>query len=347
MLTVQALRRTRGLTLVDVALISGIPARTLGAIECGVLRLDHRTRNQLAQIFAVAPDLLQSAPPPPLQTALRRRLTGEARATAPIIGAALATAAILGPLLTPLAHPATPPQPVAAALPAAPTLNLPPATQTTAPVAAIVPTNSPPTSVPTDVPTVIPTTPPATSTPEFVTNSAPPTTLPTTEPTIAPIASFALAEAIPVESPASGEPYGCPLVTTGRIIITQGYGVGTHAPAEIWGGVDLAIVRTADGPGANATTRGTLVFTPHAGVASVALESWPGGNYVRVANAETGWSTAYAHLDQVFVTSGQQLEPGTVIGTVGSTGWTTGPHLHYEVWRGGINQDPTPFLRCG
>jgi murein DD-endopeptidase MepM/ murein hydrolase activator NlpD len=331
MLTIQTLRRSRGLTLIDIAMLSGIPARTLGAIECGVHRLDHRTREQLASIFAVAPESLVAAPRPPLQDDLRRRMLAEARAATPMIGAALATAILLAPAVAHLAAPAAP------AVPSTPAGARPlaPASPASAPSGSARFQDTPPT--------------PASFAPAAAALLAPPALppMPTAE---------VLAPALPAPAqlahsadapPATDEPYGCPLATSGQIVITQGYGVGTHAPAEIWGGIDLAVVASGDGPGATATTRGTLVFTPIGGVAFVALDSWPGGNYVRIVNSETGWSTAYAHLEQVFVASGQRLEPGTVIGSVGSTGMSTGPHLHYEVWRRGVNQDPTPFLRCG
>jgi murein DD-endopeptidase MepM/ murein hydrolase activator NlpD len=129
-------------------------------------------------------------------------------------------------------------------------------------------------------------------------------------------------------------------------MVTQGYDVGTHAPAAVWGALDLAVDGDGDGFPEATSTYGALVFTPHAGAVRVALSSWPGGNYVRVTNAQSGWATAYAHLDQVFVADGQWLEAGAPIGTIGTTGMTTGAHLHYEVWRNGANIDPTPYVQC-
>jgi murein DD-endopeptidase MepM/ murein hydrolase activator NlpD len=61
----------------------------------------------------------------------------------------------------------------------------------------------------------------------------------------------------------------------------------------------------------------------------------------------TGWSTAYAHLDTVLVTEGQSIRAGATIGLVGSTGMTSGPHLHYEVWHGSQNMDPSGLISCG
>jgi murein DD-endopeptidase MepM/ murein hydrolase activator NlpD len=57
-----------------------------------------------------------------------------------------------------------------------------------------------------------------------------------------------------------------------------------------------------------------------------------------------GMSTRYGHLSRVMVTPGQRVRRGDVIGLVGSTGRSTGPHLHYEVFRAGAQVDPRKYL---
>ncbi len=57
-----------------------------------------------------------------------------------------------------------------------------------------------------------------------------------------------------------------------------------------------------------------------------------------------GMSTRYAHLSRVMVKPGQRVKRGDVIGLVGSTGRSTGPHLHYEVFRAGVQVDPRKYL---
>jgi murein DD-endopeptidase MepM/ murein hydrolase activator NlpD len=57
-----------------------------------------------------------------------------------------------------------------------------------------------------------------------------------------------------------------------------------------------------------------------------------------------GWKTWYAHLSQVNVFCGQQVNAGDVIGLGGSTGWSTGPHLHLEVRLDGVPYDPFAYL---
>lgn len=122
--------------------------------------------------------------------------------------------------------------------------------------------------------------------------------------------------------------------------------MGTHAPASAWGAIDLGIDGDGDGEAEPDSTRGTFVLATHDGVADVWMNSWPGGNFVRVVNEESGWSTAYAHLDGVAVADGQSLTAGTPLGTVGTTGLSSGPHLHYEVWLRGRNLDPTAIAPC-
>jgi len=57
-----------------------------------------------------------------------------------------------------------------------------------------------------------------------------------------------------------------------------------------------------------------------------------------------GYSTLYAHLSRIEVSVGQTVASGDRIGAIGSTGWSTGPHLHFELRVDGIARDPTPYL---
>jgi murein DD-endopeptidase MepM/ murein hydrolase activator NlpD len=61
------------------------------------------------------------------------------------------------------------------------------------------------------------------------------------------------------------------------------------------------------------------------------------GKYIIVRHAE-GWKTLYAHLNSFNVSVGQSVSTGTLIGKVGSTGGSTGPHLHYEQRLNGVVQ---------
>ncbi|MCC6436440.1 MAG: M23 family metallopeptidase [Acidimicrobiales bacterium] len=77
----------------------------------------------------------------------------------------------------------------------------------------------------------------------------------------------------------------------------------------------------------------------------VILAGWNGGygNCVIIAH-EGGLSTLYGHMSELAVSEGQRVGQGEVIGWVGSTGASTGPHLHFEVWVGGSATDPMNFL---
>ena len=69
------------------------------------------------------------------------------------------------------------------------------------------------------------------------------------------------------------------------------------------------------------------------------------GNMIEVDHG-SGFSTRYGHLSQIEVTPGQSVAPGAVLGRVGSTGRSTGAHLHYEVRADGEAVDPARFLRA-
>jgi murein DD-endopeptidase MepM/ murein hydrolase activator NlpD len=70
------------------------------------------------------------------------------------------------------------------------------------------------------------------------------------------------------------------------------------------------------------------------------------GNLVELRHAH-GLTTRYGHLSKILVKAGQSVKRGDVIGKVGSTGRSTGPHLHYEVRNKGTARDPQPFMDAG
>jgi murein DD-endopeptidase MepM/ murein hydrolase activator NlpD len=70
------------------------------------------------------------------------------------------------------------------------------------------------------------------------------------------------------------------------------------------------------------------------------------GNVVEIDHGG-GFKTRYAHLQAISVAMGQKVGVGQRIGAMGSTGRSTGVHLHYEVWENGRVQDPTRFLKAG
>src|SRR5262245_26593374 len=67
------------------------------------------------------------------------------------------------------------------------------------------------------------------------------------------------------------------------------------------------------------------------------------GNMVHLAHGY-GMASRYGHMSKILVRPGQRVKKGDIIGLVGSTGRSTGPHLHYEVFRAGAQVDPRKFL---
>lgn len=70
---------------------------------------------------------------------------------------------------------------------------------------------------------------------------------------------------------------------------------------------------------------------------------WGWGYHVYIYHNGT-YSTLYAHMSQTAVSTGEYVQKGQVIGYEGSTGDSTGPHLHFEVWQNGVRVNPRPFL---
>ncbi len=62
-----------------------------------------------------------------------------------------------------------------------------------------------------------------------------------------------------------------------------------------------------------------------------------------VIQYETGYETLYAHLNEIGVEAGDEVKMGEIIGGLGSSGQSTGPHLHYEVRKGGENVNPADY----
>lgn len=89
--------------------------------------------------------------------------------------------------------------------------------------------------------------------------------------------------------------------------------------------------------------RGTPVYAAARGVVETAAYNGGMGRMVSISHPY-GHKTIYAHLTSYVVAAGDWVEKGDLIGHVGSTGYSTGPHLHYEVHVKGEPQDPMLFL---
>jgi murein DD-endopeptidase MepM/ murein hydrolase activator NlpD len=83
-----------------------------------------------------------------------------------------------------------------------------------------------------------------------------------------------------------------------------------------------------------------------AGVGVTEFAGWNSGGYgnLVVVRHRLGYTTWYAHLSTITTWVGEQVTGGTRLGYVGSTGNSTGPHLHFELRKNAVPIDPTPYL---
>lgn len=145
----------------------------------------------------------------------------------------------------------------------------------------------------------------------------------------------------PPEEEDTEEPY-IPPVSDGWILpmayytmVTSPYGWRVHPitgePQSFHSGIDLA----AD--------YGTPIYAARSGIVTTSGYHWSFGNYV-VINHGDGYSTLYAHMQERACSEGDRVYQGELIGYVGSTGESTGPHLHYTVYYNGETVNPATYL---
>jgi murein DD-endopeptidase MepM/ murein hydrolase activator NlpD len=118
--------------------------------------------------------------------------------------------------------------------------------------------------------------------------------------------------------------------------VTSGFAMRFHPILKTWrkhNGVDYA------------APTGTPVRT--VGNGTVDFAGWQNGygNVVEIRHSNDR-STLYAHLSRIDVKKGQRVDQGTRIGAVGSTGWSTGPHLHFEFRVNGEHHDPLKIAKA-
>ena len=118
---------------------------------------------------------------------------------------------------------------------------------------------------------------------------------------------------------------------------TSGYGWRRH---PIWG--DLSIHRGVDFIGPNRTSGGAALAV-RSGVVLAIVDLTAYGTTVIVDHGEQV-ATVYGHLAKVLVDVGQEVKEGNGLGLVGSTGLSTGAHLHFELWVDGQTVNPLPYL---
>ena len=128
-------------------------------------------------------------------------------------------------------------------------------------------------------------------------------------------------------------PKGMPI--DGRL--SSGYGMRIHPKQggrKFHAGIDLT------------APSGTPVHATADGIVSYSGWSKGNGNIVVIEHGH-GFTSVYAHNSKNRVKTGQTVQRGEEIAAVGSTGASTGPHLHYEVWKNGDRLNPAPFAGIG
>lgn len=145
------------------------------------------------------------------------------------------------------------------------------------------------------------------------------------KPTVYNSGSFAGSVTIAYEAPSLGINFTNP--TSGSISSRFGYrGSGTHTGLDICGSTGTSILAAA---------AGTVSYVNYSNVSY--------GNCIKIAHGN-GVETLYAHLSSIYVTEGQTISQGQLIATMGSTGNSTGPHLHFEVRTNGAALNPENYL---
>jgi murein DD-endopeptidase MepM/ murein hydrolase activator NlpD len=129
-------------------------------------------------------------------------------------------------------------------------------------------------------------------------------------------------------SRSSATPSAAGLIWPVQGVLTSNYGMRWGRMHE---GIDIG------------ASSGTPIYAAASG--TVMYAGWEGGyGNLTVIDHGNGLATAYGHQSQLAVSNGQVVTRGQVIGYVGSTGHSTGPHLHFEVRVNGSPNDPLSYL---
>ena len=118
------------------------------------------------------------------------------------------------------------------------------------------------------------------------------------------------------------------------IKLTSPYGYRTHPTTGQWkfhNGVDLA------------NNQGTPIYAARSGKVTVATYGGTYGYYVTINHGD-GYSSLYAHMTHYTVSKGQTVKKGQIIGYMGSTGRSTGPHLHFSIFYNGSSVNPMNYI---
>ncbi len=135
-----------------------------------------------------------------------------------------------------------------------------------------------------------------------------------------------------ISNPYSGGKVGWPCPASSRITSQYGYRI-LFGVRDFHTGIDIG------------ASTGTNIVAAESGTVILANYGWNGGygNYI-IINHGNGLTTRYAHASKLYVSAGQTVTKGQVIAAVGTTGNSTGPHLHFEVRENGSHKNPLNYL---
>ena len=135
-----------------------------------------------------------------------------------------------------------------------------------------------------------------------------------------------------ITNPYKGGKFAWPCPASSRITSNYGYRY-LFGVREFHTGIDIG------------ASKGTNIVAAESGTVILANYGWNGGygNYI-IINHGNGITTRYAHSSKLYVSAGQTVSKGQVIAAVGSTGNSTGPHLHFEVRKNGSHTNPLNYL---
>jgi murein DD-endopeptidase MepM/ murein hydrolase activator NlpD len=141
--------------------------------------------------------------------------------------------------------------------------------------------------------------------------------------------------------------YDWPVDGFGPDWITSGFGYRVHPitrrPGQFHGGVDIGIPHSRWPGSRSFNGRPVNVLAADAGVAHIYRMAGGFGNLVIIDHG-AGIVTVYAHNHSFLVADGENVRRGQPIATIGSTGFSTGPHLHFEIRINGQRVNPLPYI---
>ena len=213
---------------------------------------------------------------------------------------------------------------LATSVPPTTTTTAPPPTTTTTTTAAPTPTVP---TVPTTIPTVPPTIP---TTKPVIPTTVPTTTAKPTSPTTAPTAPTNQAGAGKLMD---GYVWYTP---TKNFVVTSLFGPRVHPitgkPDTFHYGIDMA------------AAQGTPIYATRDGVVRVTAYQADGAGYYVSLGHTGGYISVYMHMTHYIVRQGEYVKAGQIIGYVGSTGGSTGPHLHFGIAKNSTYVDPLLYI---